>query len=174
MSEFYNVLESLYDSGDLEAVDEYLSSAMAMTEPLSSERAELLVSAALMRVQKDELDEADKLLSESLKIYSSLPEPDALHAVALTTKAILLSRKRDFRAALFAFRQSLEHIRTFSGESLEYARCKLNIATVYEALGDFPAATTELEESVRILEEHLGPNHETTKTARADLERIRN
>ena len=57
------------------------------------EIASSLNNLAAINLRLGELDTADSLISEALKIYDAMEEPNVHHAAALTTKAALMCRR---------------------------------------------------------------------------------
>ena len=137
------------------------------------EIASSLNNLASIRLQLGETDTADKLISEALEIYGGMTEPDAHYAAALTTKAVLMCRKGDYRGSLDGFRRALELTRRFFGENIEFAICRRNISMVYELSGDIASAITELYDAIRVMEAIHGAEHASLSDARKKLDQLR-
>ena len=172
MDEFYDNLDKLYESGDIEAVEAFLSGAIAETGEYTPERAGLLSSLASIHLHLGQLGVADRLVSEALEIYNTMAELSVHQTAALTIEAVLMCRKGNYQGSLNSFRQALALTKRFFGENIDFAICRRNISEVCELLGDIPSAIEEMSGAVRIMEKLLDPGHASVKTARAELEQL--
>ena len=173
-----NNLALAYQSkGELILALEYAKSALEIMRAGDGNEHEIassLNNLAAIQLQLGELDAADRLISEALEIFDNMAEPDVHHAAALTTKAVLMYRKGNYRGSLEGFRRALDLTKRFFGENIEFAICKRNISDVCELLGDIPSAIAELSDAIRIMERIRGPEHDSVLDAKKKLERIMN
>ena len=170
-----NLSLALLSKGDLTKALEYASAALDFMRKGSGNEHEIassLTNIASIRLRQNEIDEAEKSITEALEIYDSMPEPDVHHAAALTAKAVIMSRKGNHRGALNEFRLALELTKKFFGENHEYAICKRNISDICELLGDIPSAIAELSDALRISEKIHGPDDAAVKELKTKLKHL--
>ena len=157
-----NLALAYQDIGDYYYALEYAAKALTLMRGRvlnENEIAASLNNLAMIHLNLGDIDNADRLITESLVIYDSFDKPDVHHAAALTTKGIISFRAGYHYGALDSFSKALMLTRLFFGENLEFAACKRNIADVYELLGDPVSAAAELKEAAEIMEHNLGADH---------------
>ena len=170
-----NLALALQSKGEFVSALEYAEKAldkMRQHDGNDHEIATSLNNLASINLNLGQLNEAAALISESLKIYDSMPEPDVHLAAALTTNAVIMARNGNHIDSLKEFRRALELTEVFFGENIEFAICKRNISDVCELIGDNQAAISELSDSIRVFEKLLGSNHATVKSAKTKLEML--
>jgi tetratricopeptide (TPR) repeat protein len=172
-----NLALAYLDKGEHEAALEHACSALELMRGGLGQAHEIATSLnniAAIRMRMNNLEAAEKLISESLAIYEAMPEPDVHHAAAIATKAAIKCRTGDYFGALEGFKQALELTGRSFGENIEFAACRRNIADVYELLDDIPSAIAELSSAAEIMERILGASHPTAMDARKRLESLKN
>ena len=143
------------DKGEYPTAIEYAEKVLEIVRAGAggeSETALSLTNLASLRLANNQLDIAENHINEALAIYSDLSEPDAHQTAAIAIKAALLRHAGDYRGAIGRLREALELTGRFYGENAEYAASLCSISEIYELLGDYANARTELCNAVSIMD----------------------
>ena len=170
-----NLSLAFQSKGELNQALEYATQALELMRTQDANKHEIATSlnnVSSIYLGLGKLEAADKMITEALEIYDAMAEPDVHHAAALTTNAVLMSRKGHYKDALDGFRRALELTNHFFGENIEFAICKRNISEIYELTGDKLAAVSELSDALRIFEKILGPDHKSVLSTRKKVDEL--
>ena len=95
------------------------------------------------------------------------------YAAGLNSLAAFLYAEEDYERALALYRKSMRYTLRFFGENVEYGITCQNMSHVYEKMGQRAEAAAVLERAEKVYERLLGPEHERTRSAGDELQRLR-
>jgi len=96
---------------------------------------QLDAALALLYLRMGEIDEADRCVSQALRLFEDMTEENVHHAAALSAKGSVCYQKREFARAAAFYSDSLALMRRFCGENMEYAITCKNLSKAYAATG---------------------------------------
>jgi tetratricopeptide (TPR) repeat protein len=154
---------TLIERGNLDASEKLLRRALEVRVDSGAilEEALLYKNLAGLQIKRADLEEAERLCRESLRIYRSLsPRPTAYEARALATLGFVLAEQGKARDALEAFRQASKLLKECLG-SKHYAVVEIdrNILAVYRLLGRSREAERLLEDVIQRTPHALQDSH---------------
>ena len=151
MNDFYNRLDELYSSGDLRAVEVFLSDAVAMAGENSPECAGLLNELASFYRGVSRYAESEQTFEQSLRIFESAGmESTPEYATVLLNLAGLYRIMGDADRAITLFLSAMKRLEEAdAGDSYAYVSILNNLALAYQAKGEL---TQALEYASRALD----------------------
>lgn len=153
-----------------------LEQALAIIETIPERKQELAITcnnlAALYYAAGDSTRTA-ACLDRALREFDRCAEEENVHyAAGLNSLASCLFTTGDYPRALSAYQKSAEHTLRFFGANLEYAITCQNMHWVYEKLNRRAEAVDALRQARELYEKFLGPDHERTRWAGQELEKL--
>lgn len=154
-----------------------LQQALARVETMPEHLHEVAVTynnlTALYNAAGDK-KQAMLCLQRALQAFERCADEENVHyAAGLNSLAAFLYAEGDYWRALALYRKSMRYTLRFFGENVEYGITCQNISHVYEKMGRREEAAAALERAQKLYERLLGPEHERTRSAGDELQRLR-
>ena len=94
-------------------------------------------------------------------------------AESLTSAANAMLNTSNYRDALETLRITAEMMRRYYDENIDFDELKLSVSEIYLLLENIPSAIHELTEAIAIMENRLGPVHQSVIDAKEKLNRMK-
>ncbi len=155
----------------------YLSKALWLIEKMPDRHQELAITynnLTAMHYAVGHKQEAMLCLERALREFEQCSDEENVHyAAGLNSLAALLYSEGQFDRAIEVYKKSAKYTLRFFGENVEYAITCHNMAWVYRAMGDLPAAAKVLDKAVQVCTRILGADHDRTMVAAEELKRLK-
>jgi tetratricopeptide (TPR) repeat protein len=161
----WNAMATMFDAlgryGEAEAAyRRALKAAAESTGKAGPEYALVLGNLGSWYVETGQRAAGEKLLRESLAIYSAADPPDELHiAVAQNSLAEVLCEKRKYKESVPLLTRALAVLEKNPRVGSETALAKNNLGVVRFLEGNYEEARRLFLEAVAMIEQRLGPEH---------------
>ncbi len=157
------------DGGDIDGAIRTLRAGLADRIAISGrtdrETAYIMNALALALMDAGQLQEADRVLDECLKIMAALGKQDTGNALTmLSNQAVIVARLGDYARAEPLFRRAAELRRRLYGRSAALAAMQQNLAKVMMHDGRAAAARPLLMDALTMAREFTGEHSLTTLT----------
>lgn len=154
-----------------------LKQALGMIENMPGHMHEVAVTynnlTALYSAAGDRM-QAMQCLQRALQAFEKCSDEENVHyAAGLNSLAAFLYAEGDCERAIAVYRKSAKYTLRFFGENIEYGITCQNMSHVYEKMGRKTDAAAALERAKKVYENLFGPEHERTRAAEDDLQRLR-
>ena len=162
MDDFYNILDELYSSGNLDEVERHLRNAVDASLEGSRERAVLLNELAGFYRGISRYNESVEAFQESLNIFDkSGMGASSEYATVLLNLAGLYRMKGDANKAIGLFSDSMRKLENAGAQSsYSYISVLNNLALAYQDNKDYGQALEYAERALNLLRESGSNEHE--------------
>lgn len=172
-----NLALAYRENGQYEQAVHCLQQALERIESMPGHLHEIAVTynnlTALYSAMGDK-KQAMLYLQRALQAFEKCSDDENVHyAAGLNSLAGFLFAEGDYERALALYRKSMRYTMRFFGENVEYGITCQNMSHVYEKMGKKAEAAAALEQAEKLYERLLGPDHERTRSAGDELQRLR-
>jgi tetratricopeptide (TPR) repeat protein len=174
MLDFQESLDKLYDAGDYDKIEKIVLSSIEKSANMSFESAALFNELAGLYKITGRLSESEKAYEKSLDVFDRGDFDSVSEYVTVLINLVGLYRiMGEFHKALEIFNRALTLMRRFFGETEELAAGMLNVAEVYELLGDVPSTIAALTDAIAVMSKVHSADAPSVIEAQAKLEQLK-
>lgn len=162
MNDFYDRLDELYESGDLVAIEEYISGAVDASEEASVERAGLYNELAGFYRGISRYDESEDIFFKALAIFKMAGmELSPQYATVLLNLAGLFRIKGEADRAVALFLDAKKMMEDAGViDSYEYVSVLNNLALAYQEKGEYEDALSYAARALELMRAGEANEHE--------------